>query len=177
LLFWLRPVRQQFLSAHLKITKDILFQFPQTGAPTMTLTKENLIQALQNHPGFTIHKSANLIESILEIIKSFYSQLYYFYAPLLSSLPSRCKMFSFLASQQKRKQIYLDEESDRALKTLSLTTKVSESEHIRRAVKKYIEKQKSEIAVEDPLQKLIGLCDKPKGPTDASIHHDKYLIC
>jgi len=75
----------------------------------------------------------------------------------------------------KRKQIYLDEESDRALKTLSLTTKVSESEHIRRAVKKYIEKQKGEIVVEDPLQKLIGLCDKPEGPNDASIHHDKYL--
>ena len=75
----------------------------------------------------------------------------------------------------KRKQIYLDEESDRALKSLALTTKISESEHIRRAVKVYIARQKSRIADEDPLHKLIGLCDKPDGPTDASIHHDRYL--
>ncbi len=75
----------------------------------------------------------------------------------------------------KRKQIYLDEESDQALKRLALTTKISAAEHIRRAVKKYITKQKGMMAEEDPLQKLIGLCDKPEGPSDASIHHDKYL--
>jgi len=75
----------------------------------------------------------------------------------------------------KRKQIYLDEESDRALKRLALTTKISEAEHIRRAVKKYIAKQKVKMAEEDPLRKLIGLCDKPDGPMDASVHHDKYL--
>ena len=75
----------------------------------------------------------------------------------------------------KRKQIYLDEESDRALKTLALATKVSELEHIRRAIKKYIAKQKVKIVAEDPLEKLIGLCDKLEGPTDASIHHNKYL--
>ena len=78
-------------------------------------------------------------------------------------------------SNLKRKQIYLDEESDRALKRLALTTKVSESEHIRRAIKKYVVSQKGKMTVEDPLQKLIGLCDKPDGPTDASVHHDKYL--
>jgi len=75
----------------------------------------------------------------------------------------------------KRKQIYLDEESDRALKALALTTEVSESEHVRRAIKRYIARQRGKIALEDPLQKLIGLCDNPEGPTDASIHHDKYL--
>jgi hypothetical protein len=75
----------------------------------------------------------------------------------------------------KRKQIYLDEDSDRALKRLAVTTKISEAEHIRRAVKKYIAKQKGKIAKEDPLLKLIGLCDKPDGPTDTSIHHDSYL--
>jgi len=75
----------------------------------------------------------------------------------------------------KRKQIYLDEESDRALKRLAATTKISEAEHIRRAVKKYIAKQKSKMTEEDPLRKLIGLCDKPDGPTDSSIHHDRYL--
>jgi hypothetical protein len=75
----------------------------------------------------------------------------------------------------KRKQIYLDEESDRALKTLAFTTNISEAEHIRRAVKKYIAKQKGRSAKGDPLRKLIGLCDKPEGPADASINHDSYL--
>ena len=75
----------------------------------------------------------------------------------------------------KRKQIYIDEESERALKTLALETKVSELEHIRRAVKKYIAKQKVEAVEKDLLEKLIGLCDKLEGPTDASIHHDSYL--
>jgi hypothetical protein len=75
----------------------------------------------------------------------------------------------------KRKQIYLDEESDRALKNLAVATDVSESELIRRAIKKYVVKQRGNISQEDPLQKLIGICDDPAGPTDASVHHDKYL--
>ena len=75
----------------------------------------------------------------------------------------------------KRKQIYLDEESDRALKNLALTTDISESEHIRIAVKRYIAKQKKDLGKEDPLRKLIGLCDQIDGPTDASLHHDRYL--
>lgn len=75
----------------------------------------------------------------------------------------------------KRKQIYLDEESDRSIKSLALATKISESEHIRRAIKRYIARQKGKMAEEDPLRQLIGLCDKPDGPTDASIHHDRYL--
>jgi Ribbon-helix-helix protein, copG family. len=78
-------------------------------------------------------------------------------------------------SNLKRKQIYLDDESDRALKRLALTTKISEAEHIRRAVKRYIAKQRAKIGEEDPLRKLIGLCDEPDGPTDASLHHDRYL--
>lgn len=75
----------------------------------------------------------------------------------------------------KRKQIYLDEESDRALKNLAFTTKISEAEHIRRAVRKYIAKLRVGIVDNDPLKELIGLCDSPNGPTDVSIHHDRYL--
>ena len=75
----------------------------------------------------------------------------------------------------KRKQIYLDAESDRALKMLALETKISESEHIRRAVASYIAKQKTEIADKDPIRKIIGLSDNPHGPSDASINHDRYL--
>jgi hypothetical protein len=81
----------------------------------------------------------------------------------------------WLMANLKRKQIYLDDESNRALKRLALTTKISEAEHIRKAVKNYIAKQKDRMAEEDPLWKLIGLCDKPDSPTDASIYHDRYL--
>jgi hypothetical protein len=78
-------------------------------------------------------------------------------------------------SNLKRKQIYLDEESDRALKMLAADTKISESEHIRRAVANYIAKQKTAIEDNDPISEIIGLCDNPHGPTDASVHHDRYL--
>jgi hypothetical protein len=78
-------------------------------------------------------------------------------------------------SNLKRKQIYLDEESDRALKMLAVDTKISESEHIRRAVARYIANQKITIIDKDPIRKIIGLCDNPKGPTDASVNHDRYL--
>lgn len=76
----------------------------------------------------------------------------------------------------KRKQIYLDEESDRALKRLAVSTKTSEAEHIRRAIKNYIAKHKIDKEIEsDPLQQIIGLCDNPDGPRDVSVHHDRYL--
>ena len=78
-------------------------------------------------------------------------------------------------SNLKRKQIYLDEESDRALKMLAIETKISESEYIRRAVSSYIAKQRISVAEKDPIREIIGLCNNPNGPTDASIHHDRYL--
>ncbi|MBI4686967.1 MAG: hypothetical protein HY756_04190 [Nitrospirae bacterium] len=75
----------------------------------------------------------------------------------------------------KRKQIYLDEESESAIKQLSSSTKISEAEHIRRAVTVYLSKYRRKRHEKDPLLDLIGICDNPKGPTDASLHHDKYL--
>jgi biopolymer transport protein ExbB/TolQ len=88
----------------------------------------------------------------------------------------------YIMAKLKRKQIYLDEEGNSALKRLSFTTNISEAEHIRteaehirRAVRAYISKQMDRMAEEDPLLKIIGLCDKPDGPIDTSIHHDRYL--
>jgi hypothetical protein len=81
----------------------------------------------------------------------------------------------YIMAKLKRKQIYFDEEGNSALKRLSFTTNISEAEHIRRAVRAYISKQKDRMAEEDPLLKIIGLCDKPDGPIDTSIHHDRYL--
>lgn len=77
-----------------------------------------------------------------------------------------------------RKQIYLDAESDRRLKKLSRTTRLSEAEHIRRALRRYLGAADSEsygTDQKDPLLDLIGVCKgRPKHP-DAALNHDKYL--
>lgn len=75
----------------------------------------------------------------------------------------------------KRKQVYIDEESDSKLKALSVATKTTEAEQIRRALKLYLSRKTIPTPKGDPILKLIGLCDKPNGPKDASIHHDQYL--
>lgn len=77
----------------------------------------------------------------------------------------------------KRKQIYLDPGSDAGIKELAKTTGLSEAEHIRRAVAVYIHKmtRPTRAENEDPLLDLIGLCDGEDGPTDAALHHDRYL--
>lgn len=75
----------------------------------------------------------------------------------------------------KRKQIYLDADSDRRLKQLALATKTSEAEHIRKAVRAYLATMGGKGEEKDPLLALIGLCDDPAGPQDASVNHDAYL--
>ena len=75
----------------------------------------------------------------------------------------------------KRKQIYLDAASDSTLKKLARETGLSQAEHIRRAVRTYVD-QHSITRVEgrpDPLLQLIGICDSPDGPRDAARHHDR----
>ena len=75
----------------------------------------------------------------------------------------------------KRKQVYIDEVSDSKLKSLAATTRTAEAEHIRRALKLYLSRKAISVHKDDPLLKLIGLCDKLTGPKDASTHHDQYL--
>lgn len=53
---------------------------------------------------------------------------------------------------------------------------MSEAEVIRRALDEYLAKVARQAGTEeDPLLQLIGLCDSPEGPTDASVNHDFYL--
>ena len=73
----------------------------------------------------------------------------------------------------KRKQLYLDEETERALKRLAARTGRSEASHVREALRSYVEG--AERSVEDPLLRLIGLVDDPDGPTDVAVNHDHYL--
>jgi thymidylate kinase len=74
----------------------------------------------------------------------------------------------------KRKQLYLDEDTDRALKRLATRTGRSEASHVREALRRHIERH-DERADEDPLLRLIGLVDEPDGPDDVSVNHDHYL--
>ena len=75
----------------------------------------------------------------------------------------------------KRKQIYLDSESERRIRKLAHATGLSEAEHIRRAIASYVADLPDVKDVQHPLLEMIGICDSKAGPKDAAIHHDKYL--
>lgn len=77
----------------------------------------------------------------------------------------------------KRKQIYLDPQNERTIKKLARSTGLPEAEHIRRAVAHYLRRtqQPASSAKAEPLLRLIGICDSPKGPKDAALRHDAYL--
>ena len=77
----------------------------------------------------------------------------------------------------RRKQLYLDEASDRALKRLAARTGHSEAYHVREALRRYLESQPEwgDGDDRDPLARLIGLVDDRVGPTDVAANHDHYL--
>lgn len=77
--------------------------------------------------------------------------------------------------RMKRKQIYLDSRSERRIRTLARTTKLSEAEHIRRAVASYMADLPEARTARHPLLDMIGMCGNKKGPKDAAVHHDAYL--
>ena len=73
-----------------------------------------------------------------------------------------------------RKQVYLDVESQRKIRTLARATGLSEAEHIRRAIAKYV----SDVPgpkTDHPLLAMVGICKGVEGPQDSAVHHDKYL--
>ena len=73
----------------------------------------------------------------------------------------------------RRKQIYLDDASERALKRLAAQTGRSEASHIREALQRYL--ASGAEAGEDPLERLIGLVSDEHGPDDVAEEHDHYL--
>jgi hypothetical protein len=75
----------------------------------------------------------------------------------------------------KRKQIYVDPESDRKIKQLARATGLPESEHIRRAIASYVSGIPESDAADHPLLRMIGICDSTAGPKNAAVRHDKYL--
>ncbi|MBD0329013.1 MAG: ribbon-helix-helix protein, CopG family [Thermoleophilia bacterium] len=74
----------------------------------------------------------------------------------------------------RRKQLYLDEASERALKRLAARTGHSEAFHVREALRRYLGEQPA-ATDGDPLERLIGLVDDPDGPDDVAENHDHYL--
>jgi hypothetical protein len=77
--------------------------------------------------------------------------------------------------QMKRKQIYMDAASERRIRALARTTKLSEAEHIRRAVAAYTANMRETTGRRHPLLDMIGLCDEGRGHKDGALHHDVYL--
>ena len=72
----------------------------------------------------------------------------------------------------RRKQIYLDEANERALKRLAARTGRSEASLIREALKRYLAPGDHD---DDPLERLIGLVPDETGPDDVAEEHDHYL--
>lgn len=77
----------------------------------------------------------------------------------------------------KRKQIYLDRESDQRIKRLARKTRLPEAEHIRRAVSDYVRRlgPTKPDDTRDPLLGLVGICKNREGPRDGALDHDRYL--
>jgi hypothetical protein len=73
----------------------------------------------------------------------------------------------------RRKQLYLDDASERALKRLAARSGRSEAFHVREALRRYLGEESSEG--DDPLERLIGLVDDAGGPDDVAENHDHYL--
>lgn len=72
-----------------------------------------------------------------------------------------------------RKQLFLDEDLDRALKGVAKSTGRSEAAVVRDALRAYLAERLRRPAT-DPWLTLVGMVDG-EGPTDAAINHDHYL--
>ncbi len=78
----------------------------------------------------------------------------------------------------KRKQVYLEEEQDRAIKRIAQQRGVSGALILREALTEYLaghEPPEVERPEDHPLWGIIGMIDDAEGPTDMSINHDHYI--
>lgn len=75
----------------------------------------------------------------------------------------------------KRKQIYIDEESELRLKSIAFRRRQSEASLIREAVLRFLSEEERPVPerTENPLLEMIGMI--PEGRDDAALHHDRYL--
>ncbi|MGQ0575378.1 MAG: ribbon-helix-helix protein, CopG family [Pseudonocardia sp.] len=74
-----------------------------------------------------------------------------------------------------RKQLYIDEDLNQGLRALAARTGLSEAEHVRAALREYLQHTPPADGDDDPLLELIGMVDDPSLPTDLAVNHDHYL--
>jgi hypothetical protein len=73
----------------------------------------------------------------------------------------------------RRKQILIDEPTERALKRMAARTGRSEGAIVREALRLMVAREAERE--DDPLERLIGLVDDFDGPDDVAEEHDHYL--
>jgi hypothetical protein len=74
-----------------------------------------------------------------------------------------------------RKQLYIDDDLDARLKVLAARTKRPEAEHVRAALRAYLDAQTPVSGGLEALDDVVGLVDDPDLPDDIAEHHDHYL--
>jgi hypothetical protein len=74
-----------------------------------------------------------------------------------------------------RKQLYIDDDLNDGLRMLAARTGMSEAEHVRAALRDYLQRGKQEPGESNPLLDLIGLVPDDDGPDDVAEQHDHYL--
>lgn len=78
----------------------------------------------------------------------------------------------------KRKQIYIDEAQERAIKAIAERRSVPEALVIREALAEYVtdhEMPVIERPEDHPLWGIVGIVDDPDAPIDGSENHDLYI--
>jgi hypothetical protein len=73
----------------------------------------------------------------------------------------------------RRKQLYLDDETERALKRYAARSGRSEASCVREALRRFFSVHRADSR--DPLEGLIGLVTDSEGPDDVAENLDHYL--
>ncbi|HET8620806.1 MAG TPA: CopG family transcriptional regulator [Acidimicrobiales bacterium] len=74
----------------------------------------------------------------------------------------------------RRKQLYIDEELDDALKRVAAETGRSEADHVREALRLYLPAAVPPIVGDDPLLAFVGVIEDDDAPSDLASELDHY---
>jgi len=74
-----------------------------------------------------------------------------------------------------RKQLYIDDDLAARLKVLAARTRRPEAEHVRAALRAYLDERAPAGTGLEALDDIVGMIDDPDLPDDIAEHHDRYL--
>lgn len=76
-----------------------------------------------------------------------------------------------------RKQLYIDDDLNEGLRHLAARTGRSEADHVREALRQYLQptRRYENTDDSDALLELVGLAGDVVGPADGALRHDDYL--